>query len=526
MKIIPDSPLGEIASIADSAAPGPRELMTRRILRTVVSVCGLAMLLLIVTGAVNRDADPVGLELLTLAPQPFRVQVDADGRVAPMRSDRVVSQCRWSTRILSIVPEGTWVQKGDVVCVLDSSEIQEYLRARDVILIRSRAALDASVQDEELLKSANERRLTQAEFAFETAKNDFEMYEQGTHPQQVDKLEKDLALLEERLLLAADEQRFTENLWAQGMTSERALEQAGYDLHVVEEQVRQAKASLSLLSRFRHPRNEIQLEFRQNNAEREVLRTEISNSLASTRARLNTLSNERRVSIYQRNVDDARKSLKACTMLAPRDGQVLYANSWSDVSRGYRAIEEGRSVYYEQPVFLIPDESSQKVSVPVHESLVTRLYRGMQVTVTLKGFEQDPIPGEVVAISEYPRSRSYYTPDVRDFWLDVLLQPAESQKAMVRMNMDASVTLTVIDLPEAMVVPRAAVVGAAGVNFVWLMRGADLVPQAVEPGEATATEVQVRSGLKFGDRIAINLTPQQLAALQKHVYDQLELASR
>lgn len=512
--------------VARQGLTGLRRLARRRGVRVGLSVCGLLLAVFTIAGAVDRDANPVELELFTLAPAPFQVTLETEGRVEPIRSERVISQCRWSTRILSIVPEGTWVQKGDVVCELDSSEIVKFLQTRDVPLIQSRAALDASVQDEELLKAANERRLTQAAFEFNKAEHDLAEYQQGTHPQELQRLQENLRVLEERLLVSEDEYQFTEKLWSQGLTSQRALDQARFDLHQMEETVRSERANMELLTRFRHPRSQLQMEFRRNNAEREVLRTEISNSLAATRARLSTLANERRVQIYQRYVDDARRSLEACTLRAPCDGQVLHANSWRDLSRGQRAIEEGKSVYYQQPIFQIPDERAQKVAVPLHEALITRVHRGMPVTVRLKGYENEEIAGEVVKISEYPLPRSRYSPDVLDYWLDVRLKPTAAQQELVRLNMDAAVTMSLAQLPDALTVPRDAVVASSGLSFVWLLQGADLVPRAVQLGEATDREVQVVAGLAAGDRIVVNMTAQQLAALQQHLYEQLSVAQR
>ena len=80
-------------------------------------------------------------QLLTVEKAPFRIEITTSGSLEPLRSERVISQCQWTVQILSLVPEGTWVRKGDIVCVLHSSEIEEFRRAREVSLIKAQSSL-------------------------------------------------------------------------------------------------------------------------------------------------------------------------------------------------------------------------------------------------------------------------------------------------------------------------------------------------------------------------------------------------
>ncbi|MCA9037130.1 MAG: HlyD family efflux transporter periplasmic adaptor subunit [Planctomycetaceae bacterium] len=494
---------------------------TAHLFRASCSALLVALVLLAGVGAVNRDHEPVELSLYDVQPRHFSDVIELTGNVEPLKSETVSSECRWSTTILSIVPEGTWVQKGDIVCVLDSSEVEEFLRARDVPLIRARATLEGSVQDEELLKSANERRLAQSKFAAQTALNERDQYLHATHPQLLDKLEQDLSLWQEQLESAREEFAYTERLWAQGFVNHRTLDQANFILQQKTEGVRKLQADLFLSNEFTHPRNELRLQFRASNADRDVLRTEIMNSLAETKARLTTLANERRVQIYERYVNSARESIAACTMKAPSDGQVIYANSWYDLSRGRRSVEEGKRAYFQQPIFRIPDERHKKVTVSLHESLITRVRIGTPVSVQLKGFEETPVAGEIVHISNYPKSRSYYTPDVRDYYLDIQLKPTPEQASIIRLKMDANVTISLFEDVDALTVPNESVVGVGGRNFVWLYEDAGLQPRAIQVGESNDEAVCVTAGLREGDRIAVQLTPQQRSGLQEYAQNMI-----
>ncbi|MFM7166658.1 MAG: hypothetical protein ACKO3T_15575, partial [Planctomycetaceae bacterium] len=147
--------------------------------------------------------------LLTVQPSRFRITRQCSGIIEPVSSAVVQSGCHWTVAILSLVPEGTQVQAGDIVAVLDSSEIQEFLRSREIALIRANASLTASLKAQELQQTAAERRLSDAQFALQSAEMDLQQYVNGTHPQQVDKLDRDLLLAETQKQSAEDEFEFT-----------------------------------------------------------------------------------------------------------------------------------------------------------------------------------------------------------------------------------------------------------------------------------------------------------------------------
>ncbi len=86
----------------------------------------------------------------TVQPTRFRVPHQVQGTVEAQGSRVVQSGCQWTVPILSLLPEGTFVQKDQVVCILDSSQIEEFLRSREIALIRANAALTASLQQQQL----------------------------------------------------------------------------------------------------------------------------------------------------------------------------------------------------------------------------------------------------------------------------------------------------------------------------------------------------------------------------------------
>jgi HlyD family secretion protein len=493
------------ATAPDFVARRRPAVLTRA--RVILLVLAVAIPVVAWQTDVFSPADPPALH--TVQKGPFRLEVEARGVIEPLSTIRVRSECEWTVRILNIVPEGTFVKKGDVVCVLESSEIEEFLRSREVYLIKARASEVTLAQQEELQRATAERRLSEAQNALKMAQLDHTEYIQASFPEQQRSIQSNIGYTDERLTVADDELAFVERMFALGLSNRANVENAALKRTTESEALRRLEGELSLLEQFAHPRTLYEKEFQVRQSRLSVLRTELANSLAMSRARIDTLSEERRKNIYERYVEMARSSIEACTIRAPRDGQVIYANSWSSRSRGRSNIEEGKSVYHTQPIFEIPDVDRYKVLIPLNEALITRVSVGMPVTVRPISNDSVEVASQITRISPYPIPSSSYTPGVKEFMLDVMLNMTEDIKDVLQPRMDALASLAIDDRLNAITVPKSAITRLGGKALVLLSQGDKLIPFAVRAGEIANGEVLIESGLHEGDQVVAAITDDQ-----------------
>ena len=81
------------------------------------------------------------------------------------------------------------------------------------------------------------------------------------------------------------------------------------------------------------------------------------------------------------------KLLNSCTIRAPHDGYVVYANRRGRLDP---QVFEGASVRERMKLFTLPDQSKMQVEVMLHETVVTRLRRRHEGTSCARG---TPRPG-------------------------------------------------------------------------------------------------------------------------------------
>lgn len=458
----------------------------------------------------SRTTPIADSELITLQPARFRIPHEITGSIEANSAAVVQSGCHWTVRILSLVPEGTFVEKDEVVCVLDSSDIQEFLRSREISLIRANAALTASLQQQQLQQAAAERRLTAAQFALDSARLELEETLHGNYPAQLEKLNKELNVSTTQAETAADDQSFIQQLWMLGMATRAEVATAHLTLTSRGEQRRRQEGQRHLLTQFTIPRSQRVLEYRVEMLELSLARTDLANSLAETRARMITLSDQRRLDIYERYARTARESIEACMLRAPRAGRVIHSNNWYARSRGIRTIEEGRSVYFSQPVFEVPDESRLKVCFPINETLLSRFSVGMPADVTLAGFEGDPIPARITHIAAMPRTRWSNSIQITEYWAEAVLEPTAEQRPRLHPRTDATVTLPLADHRDVLVVPRDAIQQTSTGPCVYLQNPRaphESIRIGIKPGEVHNNQVHVLEGLRPGDRILRTAPP-------------------
>ena len=480
------------------------------------TVIGLSLTAM-VAGALSLIPETVPPQLLTVEKAPFRIEITTGGSLEPLRTERVISQCQWTVQILSLVPEGTWVRKGDIVCVLDSSEIEEFRRAREVSLIKAQSSLEASRQQEEIVRAANERRLAEAEHQRQNAEMDLFEYTNGTHPNAVGKLDDDISINADRLRAVEYDLQFAERMWMLGYASRPEVAAESLKATTQSEQLRRLEAQKNLLEQYTHPRQDVLMKHQLTNSRLNVIRTELANSLALSRAALAELSDERRLAIYERYAKAATDSIQACVLRAPRDGQILHCNNWNLRSRGIKTIEEGKSIYFSQPVFEIPDQDHLKISLPLNESLITKVAVGNEITIRPVGFETLDVRAEITRISPYPVVRSSFAPDLKEYFLNAVLKPDATQQEFLHPRMEAEGIVTVLDRTSAISVPKEAVARCGSMNVVLMKSGEDFLPCQVTPGEVSEGKVLIESGLHEGDQIIASISELQRQKLQEEL---------
>lgn len=305
---------------------------------------------------------------------PFQVTVTERGTLDSMRNAVLSSKVEGSTAIISIVPEGTHVKEGDIVCELDSSTLKDKEVQQTISFTSAQSLYDQAKENVEIQKTQNDSDIAAAKLKLELAVLDKDKYLQGDYEQQRKEMEGAVELAREDLTRSKEDFDYNERLTRKGYKTQNDLEASRIAVRKAELAVSVAEEKLRVLSEFTYKRQIKELDANAKEFARELERTERKAlaTLAQTESEL--AARDLTLKVETSKLDRLRQQIEYCIIRAPQDGQVIYANKTDGRSDSIQ-IEEGAMVRERQAIINLPDLDKMKVNARIHESRIS-LIRG------------------------------------------------------------------------------------------------------------------------------------------------------
>ncbi|HUP78321.1 MAG TPA: HlyD family efflux transporter periplasmic adaptor subunit, partial [Pirellula sp.] len=262
------------------------------------------------------------------------------------------------TPILSLVLEGVIVKKGDILCQLDSS------------------ALDQDAKNQRITVSSADSTVISSEATVSKAAIAKQEYLEGTYLTEQKAILSEIALAQQGLRKAELSLQSAERLAAKGTLKALQIESEQFAVQNAQSTLESAQGRLRVLDKLTKEKMLVQLN------------SDIETARAKLESDRNTAAEEKD------KLEEIQAQVKACTMRAPADGQVVYANKFGGRSGGDFIVAAGTLVREQQTVFLLPDPSRMQVKAKVNESRITLIRDGMPVKINV-GAVSDELLGRV-----------------------------------------------------------------------------------------------------------------------------------
>ena len=185
-------------------------------------------------------------------------------------------------KLVSIVPEGTHVKKGETVAQLDTEELKCRAAEQEVKWKTAEAKSLSAVGDLEVQKNKEQSEYDKAELAWELAKIDLEKYENRRLPGRSTSLRGTRAQKKD-LKEAEDKLDFTRALVKKGFAPLEQIRIQELEVETKRFQVSQGEAELALLTEFDRQRQITELKGKAREAEGELDRTKKSQKAATAK---------------------------------------------------------------------------------------------------------------------------------------------------------------------------------------------------------------------------------------------------
>jgi len=480
-------------------SPGALLALTRRHPRRVFALLGLvaAALLALTLRPVKPHTPATAYH--TVERRDFLVSVIEGGALAATQELQVICEMEGTPRILRIVAEGTSVKKGDLLVELDSSGIKEKLDALEVTVENARFALTKAKEDLDIQKLLNEANNKDAELTVEFALSDLEKYKLGDWPQAKRALEADITITKEEVQRAKDKLDWTTKLHGKGYATRSELEGDQLALKRQEIALEKSSEALRLSEKYDYPKKVRLLDSAHHQAMLALLRIKQRSKSLLSAAEADLKARENTLELQNTNLAETRQQLQLAKIFAPQDGLVVFAPVSSSLGQ---PIEEGAVVRQKQPIIKLPDVSKMMVEIKIHESHIRQVKPGLPAFVTIDSMPDKQFNGVVKKVAPLPDSNSrFYSPNLKVYAAEVLI---DETLADFKPGVSARAEIVVTNLQKVLVVPIQCVTSHKGRQVCYIERGGEPAPVPVEVGFHNDKLIEIRKGLKEGDRVMLS----------------------
>lgn len=440
------------------------------------------------------------------------VTVSDRGELESAQSVQVVCEVEGGGRLVTIIPEGTKVHKGDEVARFDTDALVKAITEQGVRWEQAEGKAKAARSELEVQLNREQGEIAKAELALTLAKIDFDSYEEGEYQVELEKRRAALELGRKELKEAEDNLAFTRSLIKKGLAQleqERVME---LTVDGKKFAVSQQEADLRVLEKFTKNRKVTELKAKKEDTLRELERVKKSQAAASEKAATDVNAAKKTAELENRQLERLKSQLDKCIVRAPEDGILIYANlrPWDDSSR----IRPGGQVYFQQPIFKLPDLNNMQVKLKVHESVVKRVIQNQAATMQVDALPNQLLHGKVVSVASVAQSDSWRGNSVKEYETVVSIDDLP-RDAGLRPGMTAEVKILIKTLRDVLTVPVQAVTEWDDQHVCYVVSSLGIDRRPVKVGDSNEQRIQILGGLEAGEKVALDARLRAARELKK-----------
>ncbi len=541
-----------------------------------VALCGSLGILCLLTSCSGERRSLLGddtPDMFTVKRGNLRITVNADGELRAAKETRVRSLVEGSAQVIFLIPEGSYVEKGDRLVELDSSELIDRKADQEIELEKAEALLVQAEQDLIIIDKEIQASEETAASKVQIARMDLEKFlgklptavaggapalVGGTNQDMVDKLkflvnqeesrelfplvakvtddllttedlERDMGqmaqdileqidgvlLAEADLKLKKEEYEQSEKLRAREFISQNQLESDRFKFDSSLSKVTLEKSKLDILINYTLKTTHIQLSQDHKNSILELERVKASNIADRARREADQQSARAERDLSKERFENLVFQIDNTIITAPNPGLVVYATQ-GDGRRGREVVEEGGQVRERQDIIVLPDVSRMLCDLKVQEADVNKVLRGQTAEAKVDAFDGRTFSGKVLRVSPLPDSGDRWTNNDRKVYKTTIA--LDGINSVLRPGVSAKVEIVISEVQDALYVPIQAVRRQGAVRFVWVAKEGGPEAVRVEVGENNLTHVQILDPLQEGENVFLSPPP----GMEAPVYEQPE----
>lgn len=468
----------------------------------VVAVIGGGGTLLVrsTRGPAGSGDVPAGM-LFTAARGKLTVTITENGSLMAKNSEKITFTARGGGKIAFLVEEGKTVEENEVLCRIETTELEKRIEKLKLDILKTGADLDSAKTELEIQGSENVANVEKSKFALTKAKNELEKYRDGDAPKQRRELE--IKIKESRTKFSRAKKKYEDSseLLVKEFINKAQFEQDEIDFERAEIQMEGARKDLALFEKYTEPMTMTEKQTGLSDAERGRGNAEKRAKSILRKKEVAVESYTRRLATLKESLAEREKELESFTIRSPSPGIVLYGDPSQPWYR--ENIKLGGRLWGGVTVFTIPDLRVMKVQIEVHEADINKLKVDQVATVTMDTYPGLVLSGKVSKIASIAGKRGGgRNEEVKKFTVEVILDSTKDQ--ILKPGISAKAEIFVEERDDVVYVPIQSVFLEKGRHFSYVMNEQNQpIRVEVKPEINNETYIQIVEGIEPGDQVLL-----------------------
>lgn len=440
-------------------------------------------------------------ELFAVRRDDLRVTIIENGTMVAKESRKVAAKIRGESKILFLVEEGKEVAEGEVVCKLDTTQVQSQLEQVQLDILQTEADLKTARTEVEIQIVENDASEKKAAVALERAKQEIEKYEFGAAPQEKKKLQVALKDAETEFNRDTKNLDDSKKLLQQQYIKKSELEDHEIAFERAKVQKEGAEVALLLFDKYTYPMTMAELRTKVADADRDVSTSMKRGESQLGQKNVKVQQLEKRLRVQNDQLKERQKDVENMSLTAPCPGILVYGDPHEPWNR--QQLRVGGQIWGGQTVMTVPDLRVMQVKLQIHEADISKLKLGLKSVVTTDSYPGLQIAGEVTKIAAVASQNENWggSSEVKKFDVEVTLK---TEGLALRPGISAKCEIHVETRPQTLFVPLQAVFTEDGEHFCHTQpTGKAPERRKVKLGTSNDNWMEILDGVTEGERVLL-----------------------
>jgi multidrug efflux pump subunit AcrA (membrane-fusion protein) len=461
---------------------------------------GGALLLQHNSGSDHQSGVPEGM-LYKAKRGKLIVTITENGSLSAKDSQKITFDANRGGTIAFLVEEGKTVEKDEVLCKLETTELEAELQELKLNIVKTEADLDTAKTELEIQQSDNGAADEKARIALTKSENELKCYRDGTAPKERRTFE---VAIKEALTTHSRAKKKHEDsvkLLDQNYVNKSQVEQDEIDFERSEIQLTGANRDLEIFDEYTYP-----MAMTDKIAAVADAARDLENGAKRAKSKLRQMevsveSQDSRLAQLKKKLDEVEETIAVFTITAPGPGIVIYGDP--EVGWYRHRVKIGGHVWGGFSLFTIPDLRVMKVQVEIHEADINKIKTEQKASVTMDTYPGLILKGEITKIATIAGNPDRNGNDeVKKFNVDITMESTEELN--LKPGISAKAEIFIEQRDNVLYVPMQSVFFEEGKHYCFVKR--DLPTPArveVKPDLNNDSYVQIVDGLKEGDSVLL-----------------------